>query len=234
MRRTITFAIAVLAASVGCAQAQYPDHSKDAYWKQLVDEAIADKFQWDRGCYPNEQGVQPYCSLSLVSPVQNGKQMRLMEFSDTNNNLLSRSICVSNTVQLTRSCYDVETSEATDQMFDSKSEQWTVLRTRKGESFNDALTELSPPTTQQPQASYRAFKEWDQQTGNGTTIHRQLSYGTDGSMQLNASEHDTSGNIVTSSICHFNQSRSDCVNQVGQHYQLKPNSITYFYSLMRP
>lgn len=80
--------------------------------------------------------------------------------------------------------------------------------------------------------SYTAFKEWDTPTSRDSSIHRILSYGSDGSMRLAATEHDVAGDIINSSICGFNQyGWSDCLNQAGEHYQLKPESISYFYSL---
>jgi hypothetical protein len=99
MKLTAAIVLAALAFA-SSAQAHYIDHRKDAYWQGLLDKSRESGFQFERSCFPNEPGSEPYCSLSMQSTDQNGKQIRLMEFYDAINELMYRMICFMKDVSL--------------------------------------------------------------------------------------------------------------------------------------
>jgi hypothetical protein len=87
----------------------------------------------------------------------------------------------------------------------------------------------SPTASIRQRPSYARFKEWDVRTPHGT-MHRILGRGTDGSMQLLASEYDGGGDIIATSTCYLRHDGwSDCTTNDGVHYQLKPSTISYLY-----
>lgn len=55
MKRCIALTAIALSISPASAQVYYIDHSKDAAWSQLLAWAIAQKFEFQRDCYPKEQ-----------------------------------------------------------------------------------------------------------------------------------------------------------------------------------
>jgi hypothetical protein len=169
----------------------------------------------------------------MRSPLIEGKTAALFEAYDVNDQLTARSICIENTggIALTRHCFYVDSRVETEEMFDTAENTWHDLSSRP---YAGGVPSMPGSTGSIPDngPTYTAVKEWDTPTNNGTFIHRSLYAGSDRSMRLFATERDSSGNRVTSSTCDFTQSWSDCINQSGQHYQLKPNSITYFYSLL--
>jgi hypothetical protein len=230
-------AIAALLASASIARAQHPpvDHSKDAAWEALIDDAEKQGFKFDRQCFPNDPKFPPYCTLGLVSPAGNGKKIRLMEFLDAHENLEWRALCVESTITATRTCYDVETDEATEQMYDDEKKDWAILSTHRETA---PLGQQQPPITSSipqaplasiPQTQSQTLKEWDVAFSNGNVMHRILLSGSNGTRQLLATQRNASGMITSSSTCNFTQTWSDCVTNDGTHYQLQPGTIAWLY-----
>ena len=52
-----------------------------------------------------------------------------------------------------------------------------------------------------------------------------------GHYRLIATDFDITGNSNGASVCNFTTSWSDCVNHLGDPYQLKPGSIQYFMKI---
>jgi hypothetical protein len=226
-RNLLSLAIAaVVVASGNSALADSIDHTADATWESLLREAASKGYKFKRNCFPREQ--RPYCTLTMTSAPTNGKAIVLMEAYDAQDQLMGRSICANNVgAAMTRHCVYVDAKVETDEMFDTSKEEWYTL------SWRVAAAPLASAPDAGP--TYTALKEWDTATSGGTSIHQTLYAASDGSMRLLATEHDSNGNQITSSTCNFNQNGwSDCINEAGVHYQLKPNSIAYFYSLRSP
>jgi hypothetical protein len=230
MRLSAAIIVAVLASASAARADHYNiDHSKDAYWERLLDNGRNAGFKFERSCHPNDPGIPPYCTLSMQSTDQSGKQIRLLEFYDANNELEYRAICIMKDLNLlTRSCFNLENDEATEEMYDSDRGVWTALSTRK-EAAPGSNSYTSDIGRQQQGPSYTAFREWDTRTPRGV-MHRLLGRAADNSMELIASENDDAGNIITSSTCYLRHDGwSDCTTNDGTHYQLKPSTIQYLY-----
>jgi hypothetical protein len=209
------------------------DHSADGKWADLLHEADKAGYKFDHTCYT--QNKPAYCTLTMTSPpMDGGKILTLIETYDTNDQLMGRAICAADTSKVAspqrRHCFYIDDGVEVEEMYDDVSKGWQAL---SSERIGDTLAVLTHPLAPPRGPSYTAVKEWDNKTMTGTFIHRSLYAGSDRSMRLFASERDASGNRIASSTCNFTQTSSDCINQDGQHYQLEPNSIAYFYSLLR-
>lgn len=226
--KLVLLALSLAVASATGARAGI-DHSADAKWADLLHEADKAGYKFDHTCYAQKK--PPYCTLTMTSPPMNGgKILTLIETYDTNDQLMGRAVCAADTgkVASTRHCFYIDDGVEVEEMYDDVSKGWQALSLKR---IADPLAALTHPLAPPHGPSYTAVKEWDSKTMTGTFIHRSLYAGSDGSMRLFASERDASGNRIASSTCNFTQASSDCINQDGQHYQLNPNSIAYFYSL---
>jgi hypothetical protein len=66
----------------------------------------------------------------------------------------------------------------------------------------------------------------------GRYIHRNMLVGSYSTHKVVATDHDAAGNSNDGSVCIFNAGGlSDCVNNAGGRYQLKPASIRWFVNI---
>jgi hypothetical protein len=237
-------AIAALLASASVARAEI-DHSKDAAWRQLVDEGLRAGIKVERGCFNPSDGA-PYCSLNMTSPTVNGQYYVMSEFYDMDDHMYARSFCAydARAIARKRHCYDPDTARVTEELFNTLHETWDILRTynepdttnlfnQQQQSFGGYQSfeqrPASPPVASIPQTQSQTLKEWDVTFTNGNVMHRILLSGSNGTRQLLATQRNASGMITSSSTCNFTQTWSDCVTNDGTHYQLQPGTIAWLY-----
>jgi len=121
-------AVAVLVATPSQAQRRENiNHSMDTQWKTWVDEAFSRNWEFRKSCFPEEKPM-PYCSMTLASPEANNKRFRMFEFYDADVNLLGRSMCEESTTLMTRRCRNVETGVWTNEMLDTGTHTWKIIR----------------------------------------------------------------------------------------------------------
>jgi hypothetical protein len=234
-------AIAALLASAGVARAEI-DHSKDYAWHQLVENAARVGIKVERSCF-TPSDAQPYCSLSMTTPVVNGVYFIMSEYYNMDDHMINRAFCFFETrksIARKRRCYDPDSALVTEELFDSLHEQWTTLRTYTLPETDNVLSELSrqqqqffqPPfpfTGSVPQAPSHTLKQWDVTLASGNIMRRTMRAIGNGTRQLLATEVTSDGVIIGHSRCNFNHQWSDCVTNNGTRYTLKPSAIAWLY-----
>jgi hypothetical protein len=78
----------ILGVLASASAAQALDGGKNAAWYRIFDDAVRMKWQFSRDCCPKEQ--PPYCTLTLVSPTEDYKQIPISKVHDLNDSLMLR------------------------------------------------------------------------------------------------------------------------------------------------
>jgi hypothetical protein len=120
--------VALLLIVTPAAAQQQINHSHDADWKRLIDNAKRLNWKLSKDCYPNDgQNNIPYCTYALTSPLQNDKQIALREHYNSNNVLFARTVCHFNNAVFVRDCWNIETSNQVREMLNTSTNVWHVI-----------------------------------------------------------------------------------------------------------
>lgn len=117
----------LIAFSTGAAHAQM-DRSQDAAWKAVVDNALGMGFKFDVQCYGKRKGVFPHCARTLTGPIDqdSGRLIQFISYTDLKGNIVGRQVCLGFFIPSSRTCYNVETTGITIEIYDRDLKAWML------------------------------------------------------------------------------------------------------------
>lgn len=126
--RTLVVLVALLVGSAAQAQTYKLNNGINAKWQEWV--RFGQRNKWERGnsCFAQDGDHDPYCSLSLTSPVSDGKRIRLLEIYDTDQNLQFRMMCEESTMFMIRTCMNMENNYKEKEMYDTDTKTWKQIK----------------------------------------------------------------------------------------------------------